>query len=88
MILIRRLSLYLTRKEYQEFFKPTFLENAKTHSQATVVILDYLSEYVKKSLYVQDASYIEALMSDGSVVRKVGWKDIETWLTTNDIYVE
>lgn len=81
------ISLYMSRAEYHDQFKPRFLSNANKdpmsqwlQTRATYIILDFLPESVQKSLYVQDQSYLEAQTSDGEVIRRVGYDTMVDWL--------
>ena len=86
------MSIYMTRNEYFNDFKPTFLENqnddlsnddsfrAWVKDNATVVILDFLPPENKKTLFVTDKSYLEALTSDREVIRIVAWDNVMAWL--------
>jgi hypothetical protein len=81
----------MTRNEYMNDFKPTFLE--KTHDQdsrgawikdyATVVILDFLPPENKENLFSQ-TSYLEALTADMQVIREVGWDNVMAWLRSTN----
>lgn len=82
-----QISLYMSRPEYHDRFKPQFLSNTTKdpmstwlQRRATVVILDFLPDSVKQSLYVQDTSYLEALTSNGEVIRKIGYDTMIEWL--------
>ena len=80
-----QISVYLTRVEYHDTFKPQFLSNSNDdftwlQTRATVVIVDFLPESIRSSLYVQDRSYLEALTSNGEVIRILGFDAMVTWL--------
>jgi hypothetical protein len=85
------MTIYMSKDEYQTRFKPTYIEGDTTNplvewvrEHTTVVVLDFLPPHVKESLYVQDTSYLEALTSDGEVIRKIGYDTMIEWLLRLD----
>jgi hypothetical protein len=89
MVSLLQMSIYMTRNQYMNDFKPTFLEThhdpdsfgAWVKDHATVVILDFLPPENKQNLFSQD-SYVEALTADRTVIREVGWDNVMAWLTS------
>lgn len=90
MVSFLQMGIYMTRNQYMNDFKPTFLEKehdpdsfgAWVKDHATVVILDFLPPENKQKLFVTDESYLEALTADRTVIREVGWDNVMAWLSS------